>query len=31
MDYQLTKREWEIVEQICEGLSNGQISALNLK
>lgn len=26
LNYQLTKREWEIVEKICEGLSNGQIS-----
>ena len=25
-NYQLSKREWEIVERICEGLTNGQIS-----
>jgi len=25
-DYQLSKREWQIVEMICEGLTNGQIS-----
>lgn len=26
LDYQLSRREWEIVEKICEGLTNGQIS-----
>lgn len=25
-NYQLSKREWEIVEKICDGLTNGQIS-----
>lgn len=25
-DYQISKREWEIVERICEGLTNAQIS-----
>jgi len=25
-NYQLSKREWEIVEEICEGLTNNQIS-----
>jgi DNA-binding NarL/FixJ family response regulator len=24
-NYQLSKREWQIVEKICEGLTNGQI------
>ena len=25
-NYQLSKREWEIIQQICEGYTNGQIS-----
>lgn len=25
-DYQISKREWEIIEKICEGLTNQQIS-----